>query len=70
MMPRRLYAYRFRDARDSDKEWHSYPYFEARPEIFLCDPGPLACDERYDVQLVCYTLDDDDGVCWEREGKP
>ena len=58
MMPERLYAYRYRNKRDGEQEWHPYPtWADGTPVLRLTPPrGPLHCDERYEVEVVEYVL--------------
>jgi len=56
-MPARLYAYRYRNARDGEKEWHSYPTWPNGVPVVYPEPPPrLHCDERYEVEVVEYAL--------------
>jgi hypothetical protein len=56
-MPVRLYAYRYRNARDGEKEWHAYPTWpDGAPVVKVEPPGPLHCDERYEVEVAEYQL--------------
>ena len=56
-MPERLYAYRFRNKRKGEKEWHPYPVWsDGAPCVRLNPPGPLHCDDRYEVEVVEYVL--------------
>jgi hypothetical protein len=56
-LPTRLYAYRYRNKRIGEKEWHIYPCWpDGTPAVRLDPPEPLHCDERYEVETIEYTL--------------